>query len=301
MYLADITKTAAMQTTKTVQQVIAPPPTHMVGNGFKVHNFFPTLSEDRMSPFFLLDYNAKWIVPPSETPRGVGVHPHRGLETVTIAYSGRIAHHDSVGHADVIGQGEVQWMTAGAGILHKEYHEKEFSRTGGIMQMVQLWVNLPAKDKFTPPTYQPITRKEIGIHALPNDAGEVEVIAGEYCGTKGPARVFTPIELYNIHLKANGSATVVLPANYNTSLLVIEGDVVVNKDTKTPENHLALFNNHGEMFEITASVASKILIMSGLPIKEPIASRGPFLMNTMEEIRQAYEDYHNGKFGYLED
>ncbi len=185
-------------------------------------------------------------------------------------------------------------MTAGVGILHKEYHEEEFSRTGGIMQMVQLWVNLPAKDKYTAPTYQPITRKQMGVYSLPDNAGEVEVIAGEYYGTKGPARVFTPIELYNVTLKTNGLATIVLPANYNTSLLVIEGDVTVNQQSTIMENHLALFENQGEEFTIKATRDSKILIMSGQPINEPIAARGPFLMNTMDEIQQAYEDFYNG-------
>jgi len=176
----------------------------MVGNGFRVHNFFPgngAMNVQRMSPFFLLDYGSKIEFPPSDTPRGVGPHPHRGFETVTIAYHGKIAHHDSKGNSGIIGEGDVQWMTAASGVLHKEYHEKEFSKQGGLFQMIQLWVNLPAKYKMSPPNYQPIRREEFGQVVLPDEKGVVEIIAGNFNETKGTARSFTPIEMYNARLK----------------------------------------------------------------------------------------------------
>ena len=188
---------------KSIRAIIPPPAFHMVGDGFRVHNFFPShprIGMMGMSPFFLMDYGSKWIVPPSETPRGVGVHPHRGFETVTIAYHGRVAHHDSTGNSGVIGEGDVQWMTAGAGVLHKEYHEKEFSKKGGVMQMVQLWVNLPAKYKMTPAKYQAIENSMMGRFVLQDKTSRVEVIAGEYKGTKGPATTFSPVNLFNAKL-----------------------------------------------------------------------------------------------------
>lgn len=293
-----------MPTPKPIDQILPPPPAYMVGDGFKVHNFFPSGTElemHRMSPFFLLDYNAKWDVPPSKSPRGVGVHPHRGLETVTIAYKGKIAHHDSTGMADIIGEGEVQWMTAGGGILHKEYHEAEFSKKGGIMQMVQLWVNLPAKNKLTPAAYQPITKDKMGTFELPDNEGVVEVIAGSFSKVKGPAKTFTPIELYNVRLNVKGEATFNLPRNFNTAILVIEGEVIVNNGQVAPVNHFVLFKNEGETVNIKANEKSIVLLLSGEPINEPIAARGPFLMNTMDEIKVAFDDYYNGNFGYLAD
>ena len=187
-----------MNKLRTIERIIPPPPAHMVGDGFRVHNFFPgngLMSLQRMSPFFLLDYGAKVEYPPTDTPRGVGVHPHRGFETVTIAYKGKVAHHDSAGNSGVIGEGDVQWMTAASGVLHKEYHEKEWSKQGGEFQMVQLWVNLPARFKMNPPKYQPLRREEFGKVILPNGNGFIEVVAGNFKATKGPATSFTPIEM----------------------------------------------------------------------------------------------------------
>lgn len=197
--------------TKVVEQVLAPLTPHMVGDGFRVHNFFPNghkIGNKRMSPFFLLDYNPEIDFPPREIPRGVGVHPHRGFETVTIAYRGRIAHHDSFGNSGTIGEGDVQWMTAASGLLHKEYHEEGFSKHGGPFQMVQLWVNLPAKDKMSAPKYQAITHDKMGRYQLPGNNGTVEVVAGSFKDAKGPANTFTPIEMYNIHLQQKGKITV---------------------------------------------------------------------------------------------
>jgi len=288
---------------KSVESVIAPPPAHMVGDGFKVHNFFPghlgINGMKRMSPFFLMDYGPKTRIPASETPRGVGAHPHRGFETVTIAFQGRVAHHDSAGNSGIIGEGDVQWMTAGSGILHKEYHEKEFARAGGIMQMVQLWVNLPARDKMTAPRYQEIKHADMGVYDLPEGKGRVEVVAGEYGGAKGPAQTHTPVQVYKARLAAGGSIEAQFPADHNTGLLVIEGAVEAN-GREVPADHFALFANDGEGITVKATADSRILILSGEPIDEPIASYGPFVMNTQEEIYQAVEDFQSGKFGRLD-
>jgi redox-sensitive bicupin YhaK (pirin superfamily) len=254
-----------------------------------------------MSPFFLMDYGSKWNVPPSEIPKGVGVHPHRGFETVTVAYHGKVAHNDSAGNSGVIGEGDVQWMTAGAGVLHKEYHEKEFSRHGGIFQMVQLWVNLPAKFKMTPAKYQPLENKNMGRFLLDDGKSVIELIAGEYNGIKGPAFTFTPVSLFNAKLIKGVNAGFSFNKNYNTGMLVIEGEIKVNHSATVSENYFVLFAHDGEDISIEATKDSVVLILSGEPINEPIASYGPFVMNTEAEIKQAYDDYYNGKFGYLED
>ena len=276
----------------------------MVGDGFRVHNFFPSVKEigmKGMSPFFLMDYGSKWKVPPSDKPRGVGVHPHRGFETVTIAYHGSVAHHDSTGNSGVISEGDVQWMTAGAGVLHKEYHEKEFSKKGGTIQMVQLWVNLPAKYKMTPPKYQAIENSMMGRVVLDDNMSFVEVIAGEYNGTKGPAYTFSPVSLFNAKLKKGSRAEFSFGSRNNTGILVIDGEVTVNESKTVPEDIFVLFGQTGEKIMIEAVRESVVLILSGEPINEPIESYGPFLMNTQSEIKEAYDDFYNGKFGYLED
>jgi quercetin 2,3-dioxygenase len=289
------------QLLKNIEMIIPPPPPHMVGDGFRVHNFFPNnvIGKKRMSPFFLLDYNSKIDFAPSNEPRGVGVHPHRGFETVTIAYCGKIAHHDSAGNSGVIGEGDVQWMTAASGLLHKEYHEKEFSKTGGPFQMVQLWVNLPAKYKMTAPKYQELNASKMGIFKLDNNQGEIQVIAGNYKDVKGLAATFTPMHVFNTRLKKNGSATFSFPSNYNTGLLVVEGAATVN-DQIVDTDHFVLFKNDGDEFRITANADSVILILSGEPIDEPIVQYGPFVMNTWEELEQAVKDVNSGKFGVLE-
>jgi hypothetical protein len=289
--------------TKRIKQILPPPPPHMVGDGFRVHNFFPSgynISQKRMSPFFMMDYNSKVDFSAREEPRGVGVHPHRGFETVTIAYHGKVAHHDSTGNTGVIGEGDVQWMTAASGILHKEYHEKQFSKNGGPFQMVQLWVNLPAKDKMSRPKYQAITNKQLGKYQLPHNAGVVEVIAGEFKGVKGAALTFTPIEMYNIKIKKGASVAFGLPEKFNTGILMIEGEVKVNGE-KAPVDNFILFKNEGEIISIQAEQDSVLLVLSGEPIDEPIAAHGPFLMNTHQELEEAFDDFNKGKFGYLED
>ena len=292
-----------MNNKKPVEAIIAPPPPHMVGDGFRVHNFFPNhplIDKKRMSPFFLMDYNSKVEFSPRDEPRGVGVHPHRGFETVTIAYHGKVAHHDSAGNSGIISEGDVQWMTAASGLLHKEYHEKEFSRQGGLFQMVQLWVNLPAKYKMTPPKYQEITHAMMGSYILPGKEGVVEVIAGEYNKIKGPASTFTPLNVYNVRLKKGANVPLNFPGSYNTGLLVVEGSIFVN-DQQVPSDHFVLFKNEGEDIDITASEDAVLLVLSGEPIHEPIAQYGPFLMNTREELEQAIADVNAGKFGVLED
>lgn len=290
--------------TKNTETILPPPPVHWVGDGFRVHNFIPgvhPVSMARMDPFILLDYNSRYNFPPTDKPRGVGVHPHRGFETVSIAYRGRIAHHDSFGNSGVIGEGDVQWMTASSGLLHKEYHEKEFARKGGDFHMVQLWVNLPSRDKKSPPKYQPITNDQMGKHPLPGNGGIIEVIAGEYGGTKGPASTFTPVSLMNARLNAGGSATFEFPAHFNTALLVAEGMIRINKSDTAPTDHFVLFKNDGESFSVEAVENAIVLILSGQPINEPIVAHGPFVMNTETEIMKAFADMNRGRFGFLQD
>lgn len=290
-------------TAKKVEIVASPRPAHFVGDGFRVHNFIPGvqgLDMKRMDPFIMLDYNSKFHFNGSERPRGVGVHPHRGFETVTIAYQGKVEHHDSSGGGGIIGEGDVQWMTAAKGVLHKEYHETEWSKKGGIFQMVQLWVNLPAKDKMSLPKYQSIENSAMERVDL-GENGFLEIIAGEYDGHKGPAETFTPLHMMNAKLKADGKAEFSFPAHFNTAALVIEGSITVNGEEKAKTDHFVLFKNEGETFTIEALEDTIVLIISGEPINEPIYPHGPFVMNSREEIMQAFEDFNTGKFGYLED
>ena len=291
-------------TTKTVELVLSPREPHYVGDGFRVHNFIPDgfrLDMQRMNPFIMLDYNSKFYFPPTDKPRGVGVHPHRGFETVSIAYKGRVAHHDSSGGGGVIGEGDIQWMTAASGVLHKEYHEKEWSLEGGEFHMVQLWVNLPAKDKMSSPKYQALKNENINRCVQPGKGGEIEVMAGEYKGVKGSASTFTPIHLMNAKLTKGTAAGFSFPAAYNTGLLVIEGSILVNGKDEAPVNHFVLMANDGEEFTIEASEDAVVLVLSGETINEPIAAHGPFVMNTRVEIAQAFDDFYSGKFGHLED
>ncbi len=289
---------------KLVKAILPPPPFHMVGDGFRVHNFFPSspvIGTEGMDPFFLMDYNSKWTLAPSERQRGVGVHPHRGFETVTISYHGSVAHHDSAGNSGVINEGDVQWMTAGAGVLHKEFHEKEFSLKGGVFQVVQIWVNLPAKFKMTPPKYQPLRNGDLGKFSLGKKKGLIEVITGEYNGVKGPASTFTPLSMFNAKLAGNAITEFSFPESFNTGFLVIEGEVKINDGKIVPENNFVFFDRKGNNILLEALKASTVLILSGEPVNEPIASYGPFVMNTDAEIRQAYKDFREGKFGYLEE
>ncbi|WP_312460216.1 pirin family protein [Sphingobacterium siyangense] len=273
----------------------------MVGDGFRVFNMIPGngISQRRMSPFLLLDFNAAFDFGPSDHIRGVDVHPHKGFETVTIAYKGSVAHHDSSGNSGVIRPGDVQWMTAGAGILHKEYHEEEFSKKGGLFEMVQLWVNLPAKDKSTEAHYQAITANQMGKVLLPDAAGVVNVIAGKFQDTIGPANTYTPVNLFDIKLAAQYETDFLVPQNHNTAMLVVNGEVEVNGEL-AKEHSFVLFGHDGEEISIKAQKNAVLLVLSGEPIDEPIVSYGPFVMNTQAEIYQAFEDFQAGKFGVLE-
>lgn len=290
--------------TKNIERIITPAGKHYVGDGFLVHNIIPGsqgLSMERMSPFILLDYNAPHFFPPSENPRGVGVHPHRGFETVTIAYKGKVEHHDSHGGGGIIDEGDVQWMTAASGVLHKEFHEKEWSSKGGLFQMVQLWVNLPAKYKMSPPKYQAISGNEMPFYPLDSNGSEIRVIAGEYKSLIGKASTFTPLHLLNARLQTGTEADFSFPGHFNTALLVLSGSISVNQKQDVQANQFALFLNQGEEFSIRGIDPSEVLILSGEPIPEPIASQGPFVMNTRQELVQAFEDFKKGKFGTLQD
>lgn len=291
-----------VMTTKNVEIVYSPSTPHFVGDGFRVHNFIPSkhrLDMKRMDPFILLDYNSKFEFSPTDVPRGVGVHPHRGFETVTIAYKGAVSHHDSKGGKGTVYEGDVQWMTAASGILHKEYHEKEFSKKGGIFQMVQLWVNLPKIHKMSEPKYQPIKNKEIQRYTIENKGGEVEIIAGEFMGIKGAASTFTPMNIYNVKLNKGVGLPLNFPAHFNTGLLVLEGSIQINGTDEVPTDFFALMENEGEEFRIEATENAVVLVLSGEPIGEPIAAHGPFVMNTQNELVQAFEDFREGKFGEL--
>ncbi|RKE55501.1 pirin family protein [Sphingobacterium detergens] len=273
----------------------------MVGDGFRVYNMVPGngITKRRMSPFLLLDFNAEFDFGPSDHIRGVDVHPHKGFETVTIAYKGSVAHHDSSGNSGVINPGDVQWMTAGAGILHKEYHEENFSRAGGPFEMVQLWVNLPAKDKSTKAHYQGITADQMGKVQLPENGGIVNIIAGVFQDTKGPAETYTAVNLFDIKLEKGHQTAFNVPQHHNSAILVVNGEAEVNGQL-AKEHSFVLFENDGEEVVIKANEQAVLLFMSGEPIDEPIVSYGPFVMNTQEEIYQAFEDFQAGKFGTLE-
>ncbi|HEX5026352.1 MAG TPA: pirin family protein, partial [Agriterribacter sp.] len=252
----------------------------------------------RISPFLMLDFNAEYDFGPSETVKGVGVHPHKGFETVTIAYKGSVAHHDSTGNSGVIKPGDVQWMTAGSGILHKEYHEEQFSKTGGPFEMVQLWVNLPKKDKSTLPHYQAITADKMGKVELADGKGIVNVIAGNFNGVAGAASTYSPVNLFDIKLNEGGELSTSIPAEHNTALLVVNGNVSVN-GMEAPLHSFVLFKNEGDEITIRADEKSVLLLLSGKPINEPIVSYGPFVMNTQQEIQEAIEEFQSGKFGVL--
>lgn len=288
---------------KAVTKVFQPRAPHFVGDGFRVHNFipsYPELSAQNMDPFLMLDYNSKYVFPPSEIPKGVGVHPHKGFETVTIAYKGRVEHGDSSGGGGVIGEGDIQWMTAASGVLHKEFHETEWSKDGGVFQMIQLWVNLPAKDKKTAPKYQAIANTHIPKVVLTDGSGEIEVIAGNYQTTQGAADTFTPISMYNLKAKAGAKVPFDIPEHYNTFVLVLEGSITVNGDTKVATDELALMSKIGSTFDIEVHEDAVVFIAGGAPINEPIVHYGPFVMNTIAEIHEAIDEFESGKYGQLQ-
>ncbi len=275
----------------------APRP-HWVGDGFPVRSMFsPQTHGQALSPFILLDYAAPTQFPPAPQKRGVGVHPHRGFETVTIVYDGEVDHRDSTGNGGHIGPGDVQWMTAASGILHEEFHSAAFTKNGGVMEMVQLWVNLPAKDKMSPPGYQTLLDAEIQSVDLPDGAGRVRVIAGAYDGAAGPAKTFTPINIWDVRLKRDGKASFDLPEGHTLAVLVQSGTVLLNGEQVARESQFALFAREGGAITLEANSDAKVLVLSGEPINEPVVQYGPFVMNTEGEIRQAILDFNAGKFG----
>ncbi len=289
-----------METIKQVQHVYQSASTHWVGDGFHVRNLFPSNDlGQRISPFLLLDYAGPTDFAPTDTPRGVGEHPHRGFETVSIVYQGALAHRDSAGNHGTIGPGDVQWMTAGSGVVHEEMHESEFAKKGGTVEMVQLWVNLPRALKMSPPRYQTLLKERIPVVDLPKDSGHVRVIAGEFRGIKGPARTFTPIHLYDLRLKASHPTELTLPAGSNTGVFLLDGRLLLNGSHAVKEAELALLEARGERVSIDAIEDATLLVLHGEPFHEPIARQGPFVMNTQEELVQVVNEYRTGKMGHL--
>ena len=273
---------------------------HWVGDGFPVRSIFSY--NDRaaeLSPFLLLDYAGPTNFPPTTQRKGVGEHPHRGFETVTIVYDGEVEHRDSSGGGGVIGPGDVQWMTAASGIVHEEFHGTEFAKRGGPFEMVQLWVNLPAKDKMAKPGYQGITSAQIPGVALPDDAGTVRVIAGDHNGTRGPARTFTPMNVWDVRLNAGKRAAFTVPAGHTTALFVLRGRIRLPDGAEVGEAELGVLERAGENFAVEALENTTLLLLNGRPLNEPIVGHGPFVMNTRAEIQQAIIDYQNGKMGHM--
>lgn len=271
---------------------------HWVGDGFPVRTMFTYQQNgEAFSPFLMMDYAGPAEFTPTKKPRGVGEHPHRGFETVTIVYSGGVVHRDSAGGGGQIGPGDVQWMTAASGLVHDEMHSEEFSKSGGVFEMVQLWVNLPKKDKMTSPKYQGITSNQ--IPQVETEAGIVRVIAGEFNGNKGPATTFTPIELYDVRLKKNGTQNFKIEKTHNTLVFVLDGEVQLNGGETLKAAEIAALDHSGDNFNLTARADSKLLILAGAAIDEPIVGYGPFVMNTTAEIHQAMDDFNKGRMGKL--
>ena len=287
-----------MTTQKKVLGTYSAGSNHWVGDGFPVRNLFPSNGVD-MNPFLMLDYAGPSRFEPAKKPRGVGEHPHRGFETVTIAYQGSVGHRDSAGNSGVIYPGDVQWMTAGSGVVHEELHEAEFTKNGGIFEMVQLWVNLPKTQKMSKPRYQGITKAQIPVIELPG-GGHARVIAGELLGRLGPAKTFTPVNLFDVILKAGERFELPLPDGHNAAVVLRKGDVLINgTDTLSGEALIAPLSEEGDAVTLEAKADTQLLILSGEPIAEPVASYGPFVMNTREELAQAVEDYRAGRMGHL--
>lgn len=276
-------------------------PPHWVGDGFPVRSIFSYdgLGRDQLSPFLLLDYAAPRQFEPAPHRRGVGEHPHRGFETVTIVYQGELEHRDSAGNGGRIGPGDVQWMTAASGIIHEEFHSETFTRTGGTMEMMQLWVNLPAKDKMSPPRYQTLLDRDIPSVPLPDDAGQVRVIAGEFGGHKGPAKTFTPINVWDLRLRAGRKVTLTTPEGHTTAIIPMHGRAMIISTQSAGEVQLVILDRSGGEFTIGVDTDATLLLLSGQPLNEPVVGYGPFVMTSEREIAQAIRDYQSGRFGRL--
>ena len=286
---------------KKVLEVAGAPGRHWVGNGFPVHGMFgyngPGVAE--RSPFLLLDYAAPTQFEPTRERRGVGQHPHRGFETVTIVYAGEVEHRDSTGNGGIIGKGDVQWMTAAGGILHEEFHSPAYAAKGGPFEMVQLWVNLPAKDKLAQAGYQGIVDAQIPAVALPAEAGTLRVIAGDYAGHPGPARTFSPMNVWDIRMTAGKRVELPQPEGWSTLIVVLDGTVQINGEAVLRAAQLATLSTAGSGVMVEANSNAKLLLLAGEPIDEPVVGHGPFVMNSQQEIIQAIADFNSGKFGQI--
>ena len=290
-----------IKSVKKLQSIQRSTDRHWVGDGFPVRTLFayPNLDPLSISPFLLLDYAGPMNFPPTKQRRGVGEHPHRGFETVTIVYEGEVEHRDSSGGGGIISPGDVQWMTAASGLVHDEFHSRNFARRGGKFEMVQLWVNLPAKDKMTEPGYQSITSDRIPSVSLANDAGVMRIIAGEFAEFKGPAKTFTPIDVWDLRLVSKKQTDLKIPNGYTTILVVLQGAVRVNQSEAIEEAQIGIFDRPGTSIHLNCTKNARLLFLSGEPIDEPVVGQGPFVMNSFKEIRQAMLDYQNGKMGNL--
>lgn len=291
---------------KKVANVFTAPEKHWVGNGFHVASMFSYNDKDKnLDPFLLMDYNPPKFFQGGRRDnsefdlRGVEEHPHRGFETVTIAYQGEVSHRDSHGGGGTIGTGDVQWMTAGSGVMHEEMHSEKFAKEGGLFEMVQLWVNLPAKDKMTEPRYQAIKSADIPVVKLPDDAGQVRVIAGELLGTTGSASTFSPVNMWDTTMNANATHAFSVPESHNVVILVLDGTIQVGGDSIARRGELVTFERGGADVLIESNNEAKLLILTGEPLNEPIVGYGPFVMNTREQIVEAFNDVQTGKFGRL--
>ena len=285
---------------KKILATYSAPRPHWVGNGFPVRSLFSYNSHGaHLSPFLLLDHAGPAQFTPTDQPRGVGQHPHRGFETVTIVYEGEVEHRDSTGAGGVIGPGDVQWMTAASGILHEEFHSKAFAQRGGTLEMVQLWVNLPARDKLAAPRYQTLQDAQIPSVALPEGAGQVRVIAGEFDGPRGPAQTFTPVDVWDVRLQQGRAAHFDTPAGHTLALVLLHGTVLVLGQAVVREGQLLQFERDGSGVEIEANSDATLLLLGGQPIDEPIVGHGPFVMNTQAEIAEAITDFNSGRFGQM--
>jgi quercetin 2,3-dioxygenase len=283
---------------KSVERILRSQSQHWVGDGFPVRTLlFYGEQGESISPFLLLDYAGPAHFPPTEKRLGVGEHPHRGFETVTIVYDGEVEHRDSSGASGTISVGDVQWMTAGAGVVHEEFHGRNFAKSGGRFEMVQLWVNLPAAHKMVAPRYQEITRAQIPVVSLANNAGSVRVIAGTFADTSGAAKTYSPVNVWDVRL--NGHTTLDIPADYTAAVAVLEGAVNVADGTTISPGEIALMGKTGTQIALTSSADAKLLVLGGKPLNEPIAGHGPFVMNTRAELVQAFQDYQAGKLGAL--
>jgi redox-sensitive bicupin YhaK (pirin superfamily) len=285
---------------KKILGIYGSPRPHWVGDGFPVRSLFSHhVQGQHISPFLLADYAGPEHFAPTIAPRGVGVHPHRGFETVTIVYQGELEHRDSTGNSGHIGPGDVQWMTAGAGILHEEFHAHDFTRAGGTLEMVQLWVNLPAKDKMTAPRYQTLLRKDIPSVSLPDEAGSLRVIAGAFQGKVGPAQTFTRMNVWDVRLRQGANSSLPMPEGHTLSVVVLRGAVRINGGETAREAEVVLLAREGDGVVLEATTDATVLLLSGEPIDEPVTAHGPFVMNTQEEINQAFADLRSGRFGEI--